>query len=94
MKSRIQALRFPVGDIVVSQGATKTLSEDDFARGFIKHLVDHCVELSEPYDDEVRPRLEERRLVSFHFTKEGEPYWIMTTWDRTETKILLPEEYC
>jgi hypothetical protein len=90
----IPAALFPLGDLVVTQGARDEISEietrialDRHARGDWGLLDD------EDRASNARALQEGSRLVSRHQSRDGTTFYVITEHDRSATTVLLPKEY-
>ena len=86
--------KFNVGQIVVTRGASKELSQDARLKGLIRHMSGDWGELGE-YDWKQNDAALEygSRLFSQYISCDGSKFWIITEHDRSITTILLPNEY-
>jgi len=86
--------KFNVGQVVVTQGASKELSQDAVLKGLIRHMSGDWGELDE-YDWKQNDAALEygSRLFSQYASNDGSKFWIITEHDRSTTTILLPSEY-
>ncbi len=86
--------KFNVGQIVVTQGASRELSQDALLNGMIRHMSADWGELDE-YDWKQNDAALEygSRLFSQYVSNDGSKFWIITEHDRSTTTILLPSEY-
>lgn len=83
-----------LGDIVVTQGATKAIPPDDAARGLTRHSRGDWGDLDQFDADQNNIALHSGgRLLSAYHTDTGVKFYIITEADRRVTTILLPEEY-
>lgn len=90
------ALPVPLGRTLITQGALAALKNvrqtpDEFLR---RHALADWGEL----DDEDWARndlalVEGARLLSAYRLRDSTRLWIITEWDRSQTTLLLPEEY-
>ena len=86
--------RFPVGEIVFTQGAVAELPQAEAIKGLLRHLAGDWGELDEHDWKQNEAALEHGfRLFSSYATPTGTKFWIITEHDRSATTILLPEEY-
>ena len=86
--------KFPLGQTVSTSGAFSTLTSDDVLRGILRHSTGDWGEL----DDEDKAHNEKAlltggRLVSRYSSAEGDPFYIITEWDRSLTTVLLTHDY-
>ena len=85
---------FSLGEVVITPSANEVLSNRDVNSGLIRHMDgdwgDLVAEDKELNDDAL---LNGERLMSEYRTSTGVRYWIITEWDRSQTTILLPNDY-
>ncbi len=87
-------LKFPLGGIVITPGASAQISEEDVLRALGKHQRGEWGNLSDPDKEENELSLRAGfRLLSAYESAGGIKFWIITEADRSLTTILLPEEY-
>ena len=88
------ATRFPLGQIVITQGALSVLTAKDAMLGLRRHSKadwgDVCPEDAQLNDAALN---DGTRLLSAYKSSDGIRYWIITEADRSVTTVLLPEEY-
>ena len=86
--------RFPLGQVVITQGALHDLPAEEVQESLLRHAEgdwgDVCKEDWAQNDEALE---HEARLLSSYRTKKGIRFWIITEWDRSVTTILLPLEY-
>ena len=86
--------RFPLGQVVITQGALHDLPAEEVQESLLRHAEgdwgDVCKEDWELNDEALE---NEARLMSRYRTVEGVRFWIITEWDRSVTTIFLPLEY-
>ena len=86
--------RFPLGQVVITQGALHDLPAEEVQESLLRHAEgdwgDVCKEDWELNDEALE---NQARLMSSYRTKKGIRFWIITEWDRSVTTILLPLEY-
>ncbi len=88
------AAKFSVGQIVITQGASSELSQDDVLWGLIRHMSGDWGELDEHDWKENDAALQYGfRLFSQYCVRGGAKFWIITEHDRSVTTILVPSEY-
>jgi len=86
--------RFPLGQIVITRGASGTLGPDDVLCGLFRHSNGDWGDVGD--EDELSNEvslIDGGRLLSSYRTNSGTKYWIITEYDRSVTTILLPDEY-
>ena len=86
--------RFPLGQVVITQGALHDLPAEEVQESLLRHAEgewgDVCKDDWERNDEALE---NEARLMSSYRTKKGIRFWIITEWDRSVTTIFLPLEY-
>lgn len=95
-KSEKNAISFPLGQVVATQGAIKALEEAKQSYiGFLaRHLRGDWGEVcKEDWSANDQAVVEGTRLLSAYRTSKDERLWIITEADRSSTTILLPDEY-
>ena len=86
--------KFAAGEIVITQGARRQLTQDEAIKGLLRHLSGDWGVLDEHDWKENDAALEYGfRISSRYVTPDGTKFWIVTEHDRTVTTILLPNEY-
>ena len=85
---------FPLGRIVMTDGASQALSPHDIATALLRHARGDWGEVCSP-DWEVNGRALEGggRLLSAYHDRRGVRFWIVTEADRSATTVLLPDDY-
>lgn len=85
---------FPVGRIVITQGALAKLPQDKAIEALLRHTSGDWGDLDEHDWNENEFALDHGfRLLSSYATPDGTKFWIITEHDRSVTTILLPSEY-
>jgi hypothetical protein len=86
--------KFELGEIVITRNAMATLSVRDVLTGIWRHAVGDWGDLDR-FDRRLMEvaLIEGGRLLSAYRSSSGVPFWIITEWDRSQTTILLPEDY-
>lgn len=86
--------RFPLGQIVATPNALRSLTQDDIIAGLRRHINGDWGDLDEE-DKRANERAlrEDTRLLSAYHGTGGTKFWIITEADRSVTTILLPEDY-
>ena len=83
-----------VGVLAVTPRASEQIQEDDLFDCFVRHLAGDWGELSDQDRKANELALEtDRRIVSRYTDRYGSVFWIITEADRSQTTILLPEDY-
>ena len=86
--------KFSAGEIVITQGAMRQLTQDEAIKGLLRHLSGDWGALDEYDWKENDAALEYgSRIFSSYVTPDGTKFWIITEHDRSVTTILLPNEY-
>jgi hypothetical protein len=89
-------LRFPLGQIFITPGATDTMEEaNQSPQEFLsRHARLEQGELSDEDQRENEFSVNKHlRIVSAFKTAKGEKIWVITEADRSSTTALLPSEY-
>ena len=88
------AIRFPLGQTVITQGALAALTTKDVVTAIRRHSSgdwgDVCPEDAELNDAALSNG---SRLLSACKSSDGTKFWVITESDRSVTTFLLPEEY-
>ena len=88
------AIRFPLGQTVITQGALAALTTQDVVTAIQRHSScdwgDVCPEDAELNDAALSNG---SRLLSAYRSSDGTKFWVITESDRSVTTFLLPEEY-
>ncbi len=83
-----------VGVLAITPRASEQIDEDDLFDCFVRHLAGDWGELSDKDREANQTALETgRRIVSRYIDRYGSSFWIITEADRSQTTILLPEDY-
>lgn len=95
-ETTLGAVRFPLGSLYLTPGATATLEDvGQTAREFIDRHA--RLEQGELCDDDHKENLfsvdKFLRIFSAFKTTNGVKVWVITEADRSATTILLPSEY-
>lgn len=87
-------LKFQTGRLEVTPGVVNTIPAEEGEIALERHQTgdwgDCGNEVWERNEDNLR---EGGDLLSVYHTAAGIEYWIITSADRTTTRVLLPEEY-
>ena len=88
------AIRFPLGQIVITQGALAVLTAKDAMLGLLRHSTADWGDVG-PEDAQLNEAAlsDGTRLLSAYRSSDGTRFWIITEADRSVTTVLLPEEY-
>ena len=88
------AIRFPLGQTVITQGALAALTTQDVVTAIRRHSSgdwgDVCPEDRAANDAALK---DGTRLFSVYKSSDGIRFWVITEADRSVTTFLLPEEY-
>ena len=88
------ASRFPIGELVITQGAWAELTQDDVLYGLVHHMGGDWGELCEfDWQQNERALQDGLRLLCPYTARSGTVFWIITECDRSYTTILLPADY-
>ena len=94
MDVRAGGAKFPLGQLVMTQGASSALSVADITAAVRRHVQGDWGEVDQEDWRENDLSLEEGfRLLSAYTSEGGEQFWIITEADRSVTTVLLPSEY-
>ena len=84
----------PLGKILITPGALRTLALTDVRRALARHL--RC-DWGDVCDDDASANdaslTDGTRLLSVYHDRRATRFWIITEADRSATTILLPDEY-
>ena len=87
-------VKFPSGQIVITQNAHNTLKQSDVQTALARHLSGDWGDVDEHDGKENELSLEKGfRLFSVYHAADGTKFWIITEADRSATTVLLPEDY-
>jgi hypothetical protein len=87
--------RFPLGQVVATQGVLTTIPQFEIVRALDRHARGDWGDL-DPEDakkNEIALEKGYRPLLSTYTSSTGVQFWILTESDRSATTLLLPEEY-
>ena len=85
---------FPMGMLVATPGALRTISDDDFVNALGRHLRGDWGDVCETDRRTNNAALKYgARLFSVYHTQAKQKFWIITEADRSVTTVLLPEDY-
>ena len=89
----VKALKFPLGQIVITANANGQLDSQAINEGLIRHAAgdwgDVCPEDAQSNEDGLKHNY---RLLSV-YGKGDKRFWIITEDDRSVTTVLMPEDY-
>ena len=90
----IEGQKFPLGQMVITKGASETLDSASVQVALRKHMQGDwgivCKEDKQANDNAL---LEGERLFSIYLDSNGAEFYIITERDRSVTTILLSSEY-
>jgi hypothetical protein len=91
--TRKTKIQFPLGPIVVTANAMRTLNPSRIRNGLRRHASGDWGDLTpDDFDENDNAIAAGGRLFSAYGAGE-ERFWIITEGDRSVTTILLPEDY-
>ncbi len=94
MKCELLSESFPLGQMVITTNALKTLCPEDVYCGLRRHAACDWGELCpEDIEENNRSLQDGCRLLSAYRDRRGVKFWIITEADRSVTTVLLPEDY-
>lgn len=86
--------KFPIGQILLTSNAMRTLEPEDVHAGLARHATcdwgDVCPADWEANDSALWGG---GRLFSVYHGRNAVKFWIITEADRTATTVLLPDDY-
>jgi hypothetical protein len=86
--------RFPLGRVVATANANSTLDHASVVVALRRHASGDWGELDDHDRAANQAALQNGdRLVSVYHDRLGTKFYIITEWDRSETTVLLPEDY-
>lgn len=90
----VRAVLFPLGRMLMTPGVRDGVPPSEMLHGLRRHARgdwgDLDAEDKRANDEALKS---EGRLVSAYYTKNGTKFYIITEADRSNTTVLLPEEY-
>ncbi len=92
METETTVARFEPGAIIVTQGVSAALTENEIFNALVRHLAGDWADDMRRQTNEKAIANDERILSSFKST-EGITFRVITEADRTATTFLLPMEY-
>jgi len=93
-ESELKAVSFPLGRIVMTANAVKSVWLTDAASALLRHARGDWGEIGEASRDENERGLAYgMRLLSVYHDRAGVAFWIITEADRRTTTVLLPADY-
>lgn len=85
--------RFPLGQLVITSGARKALSDEELILSISRHLRGDWGELGREDRKRNEEALEKGGRLFSAYQPGDTRFWIITEADRSATTILLPDEY-
>jgi hypothetical protein len=87
--------RFPMGKIVITNNASRALTEDGLMRGIERHAGGDWgnVNAADKKLNDAAVENGDRLLSAYTDFRTATKFWIITEADRSVTTILLPEDY-
>ena len=86
--------RFPLGQVVATQGVLAAIPQADMMQALDRHVHGDWGEVDAEDAQENELSLKEGfRLLSAYTSAAGVKFWLITEADRSATTFLLPEEY-
>ena len=83
-----------MGRLVATPNVLSQIAQDDITSGLRRHLTGDWGELdSEDREANEQALIHGTRLLSAYHAANGTKFWIITEWDKSQTTILLPEDY-
>lgn len=85
---------FPLGALAVTRSAADTLQAGDVAEALTRHALGDWGDV--PPDDAAdndRSVIVGDRLFSAYRSRKGEPFFVVTEFDRSVTTVMLPSDY-
>jgi hypothetical protein len=85
---------FPLGQIVATANASRTLDPADIAKALARHAACDWGDCGrEDWQENELSLKEGFRLFSVYHAANGRKFWIITEADRSVTTVLMPEDY-
>ena len=86
--------KFPLGQTVMTSNAMEQLTQDEILGALKRHAAGDWGDVC-PEDRAANERalVNGGRLFSVYHDGSGVKFWIITEADRSETTVLLPEDY-
>ncbi len=84
---------FPLGDIIVTANAQRTLSQDEMTEALTKHATGDWSAMCEDDRHQNELALDQGRQIFSAFDNTKRAFWIISHADRSATTILLPIDY-
>ena len=81
-----------LGQLIIAKDILTTIGFEEVCLAVIRHRVGDWGELDEEdWEGNERALSYNRRLLSVYLAYNGEPFWIITSANRDETKVVLPD---
>ena len=91
---RQSEVSFPMGRIVMTANAVRTLPLSDVATGLLRHARGDWGDVGEAGRRENESALSQgSSLHSAYHNRRGVAFWVMTEATRSLTTVLLPDDY-
>lgn len=86
--------RFSLGRVVITRAALARLAHHDVQEALRRHVRGDWGDLNE-HDTQVNERSLDQglRVCSRYVATNGTAFWVITEHDRSQTTVLLPEDY-
>ena len=85
---------FPLGEMVITQGAMSELTQADVLKAFMRHTRGDWGDLCDEDKQENAFSLQHGfRLLSRYHADNGTAFYVITEHDRSKTTVLLTTEY-
>jgi hypothetical protein len=93
-KNENEEVRVPLGQVVATANAARTLPKNEIIAGLQRHAVGDWGDV-DGQDRESNDQAIQHgdRLLSVYHTTDGTKFWIITEWDRSVTTVLMPSDY-
>ena len=89
-----QARRVPLGMLMITIGALRAVPDEEMKAALQRHAQCDWGEVDqEDWQANDRSLESDLRLLSAYHTAKGVKFWIITEADRSQTTVLLPEDY-
>ena len=85
--------KFPLGKVIVTPSAAEWLPAEVIARSLARHQSGNWGDVSEAFAGEMDEALRHGWPVMSMYFKRGPSYQIVTTGDRSATRLSMPWDY-
>ena len=93
-KANSSNVQFSLGREVITSGARAVLTDDEIDSALRRHeACDWGTVSKDDWKSNDNAIKNGERVLSSYLNSGGEPFWIITEWDRSATTVLLPDEY-